>query len=67
MASEPFVLDSLSRQNFGIKAGAVTTLRDVLAMLELRIGLETEAAALAALRRTDEHLAEMRTAFGLLP
>ncbi len=57
-----FVLDSATRQNFGIQAGAVTTLRDVLAMLELRISLETEAGALAAIRHTDEHLAEMRRA-----
>jgi len=40
----------------------VVTIRDVLAMLELRISLETEAAGLAALRRTDEHVALMRHA-----
>jgi GntR family transcriptional regulator, transcriptional repressor for pyruvate dehydrogenase complex len=42
--------------------GNAVTIRDVLAMLEIRISLETEAAALAALRRTDAHLAEMRQA-----
>jgi GntR family transcriptional regulator, transcriptional repressor for pyruvate dehydrogenase complex len=42
--------------------GNVMTIRDVLAMLELRISLETEAAALAAMRRSDAHLAEMRRA-----
>jgi GntR family transcriptional repressor for pyruvate dehydrogenase complex len=57
-----FVLDRVNRQNFGISSGSVTTLPDVLAMLELRISLETEAAALAAIRRTDEHLAEIRRA-----
>jgi GntR family transcriptional repressor for pyruvate dehydrogenase complex len=57
-----FVLNRVTRQNFGISAGSVTTLRDVLAMLELRISLETEAAALAAIRHTDEHLAEIRRA-----
>lgn len=41
---------------------AVVTLRDVLDMLELRISLETEAAGLAALRRKDEHLVQMRAA-----
>ena len=41
---------------------SVLTIRDVLAMLELRISLETEAAALAALRRTDTQLAAMRQA-----
>ena len=38
------------------------TIRDVMAMLELRISLETEAAGLAAIRRTDEQLAKMREA-----
>jgi len=40
----------------------VATIRDVLAMLELRISLETEAAGLAAQRRSDEHIAQMRRA-----
>ena len=35
---------------------------DVLAVLELRISLETEAAGLAAQRRQDQHLHAMRTA-----
>jgi GntR family transcriptional repressor for pyruvate dehydrogenase complex len=38
------------------------TIRDVLAMLELRISVETEAAGLAALRRNDEQLLLMRRA-----
>ena len=40
----------------------VATLRDVLAMLELRISLETEAAGLAAMRRHPEQLQLMRQA-----
>ena len=40
----------------------VLTIRDVLAMLELRISLETEAAGLAAIRRTEEQLELMRQA-----
>jgi DNA-binding FadR family transcriptional regulator len=40
----------------------VVTIRDVVDMLELRISLETEAAGLAALRRTDEHVELMREA-----
>lgn len=40
----------------------VITIRDVLAMLELRISLETEAAGLAAIRRTDKQLELMRHA-----
>ena len=38
------------------------TIRDLLDMLELRISLETEAAGLAAMRRTDAQLASMREA-----
>lgn len=40
----------------------VITIRDVLAMLELRISVETEAAALAAQRRSEENLIRMRQA-----
>ncbi|HJV72265.1 FadR/GntR family transcriptional regulator [Ideonella sp.] len=47
---------------FHISQERLTTLRDVVAMLELRIGLETEAAALAAQRRTPDNLAAMRHA-----
>src|ERR1700693_5855109 len=57
-----FVLDNSNKSDFGIKAGSVTTIRDVLAMLELRIGIEAEAAALAAIRHKEEHLHEMRRA-----
>jgi DNA-binding FadR family transcriptional regulator len=42
--------------------GMVVTIRDVLAMLEIRISLETEAAALAAMRRSDAHVTEMQRA-----
>ena len=38
------------------------TVNDVLAMLELRISVETEAAGLAALRRSEEQLVLMRRA-----
>ncbi|MEO8118215.1 MAG: FadR/GntR family transcriptional regulator [Rhodoferax sp.] len=37
-------------------------IRQKLAMLELRISLESEAASLAAVRRNDQHLATMREA-----
>lgn len=40
----------------------VVTIRDVMAMLELRISVETEAAGLAALRRSDHHLERMQRA-----
>lgn len=38
------------------------TLRDVIAVLELRIGIETEAAGLAAARRSADNLSAMRVA-----
>ena len=47
---------------FRIGPAQVATLRDVVALLELRIGVETEAAGLAAQRRSAEHLAAMRAA-----
>ena len=47
---------------FRIAPDQMGTLHDVIAVLELRIGLETEAAALAAVRRTQENLQDMRSA-----
>jgi GntR family transcriptional repressor for pyruvate dehydrogenase complex len=47
---------------FRIRADQLETLHDVIAMLELRIGIETEAASLAAQRRTGDNLAAMRRA-----
>lgn len=47
---------------FQIRPDQLETLHDVVAMLELRIGVETEAAGLAAQRRTPEDLAAMRRA-----
>ena len=47
---------------FRIAPEQLGTLRDVIAVLELRIGMETEAAALAAMRRTASNLDDMRSA-----
>jgi DNA-binding FadR family transcriptional regulator len=55
-----FVLEPSPRSR--LDAGVVLTIRDVLAMLELRISLETEAAALAARRRDADDLVAMRAA-----
>lgn len=44
----------------GLDPETIVTLRDVASMLELRVSLETEAAGLAAARRTDAQLEEMR-------
>jgi GntR family transcriptional repressor for pyruvate dehydrogenase complex len=49
----------ITREQFG-------TLQDVVAVLELRIGIETEAAALAAQRRTEKNLDAMRKALDAL-
>ncbi|OXH87938.1 GntR family transcriptional regulator, partial [Burkholderia multivorans] len=48
-----FVLEPSRRQALGIDPATITTLRDVLAVLELRISLESECASLAAQRATD--------------
>jgi len=47
---------------FRIAPEQVATLREVIAVLELRIGLEAEAAALAAARRSEANLRVMREA-----
>jgi GntR family transcriptional repressor for pyruvate dehydrogenase complex len=58
-----FVLDRPQQPDgFRIDPSEMETTVDVLAVLELRISLETEAAGLAAQRRTKEQLAEMRRA-----
>lgn len=57
-----FVLGLGEASGFRIAAEQYSTLRDVVAVLELRIGLETEAAALAAQRRTEANLQQMRQA-----
>ena len=48
--------------NFKISAQDFATVADVIAVLELRISLETEAAGLAAQRRTQANLDAMQTA-----
>ncbi len=50
------------RGTLRIDPGTLMTVRDIIAILELRISLETEAASLAALRRSEEQLADMRSA-----
>jgi len=57
-----FVIGMGDASAFRIAPAQLATLRDVVAMLELRIGVETEAAGLAAQRRTPENLGVMRDA-----
>jgi GntR family transcriptional repressor for pyruvate dehydrogenase complex len=61
-----FVLPPPPAAIMGIDPATVMTVRDVIALLELRIGLETEAAGLAAARRTEAQLAEVRAALAAL-
>jgi GntR family transcriptional repressor for pyruvate dehydrogenase complex len=49
-------------QPFGINPGEIEAALDVMAMLELRISVETEAAGLAAQRHTDEQMADIHAA-----
>lgn len=57
-----FVLHAPPKEAFRIGPADVATLVDVLAVLELRVSLESEAAGLAASRRSDDQLADMRRA-----
>lgn len=57
-----FVLHPRASGVFRLDAGDIATSVDVLAVLELRISLETEAAGLAAVRRSAEQLQAMRAA-----
>lgn len=57
-----FVLSPQEAGNFKIAADDFATIADVISVLELRISLETEAAGLAAQRRTPENLLAMEAA-----
>ena len=57
-----FVVNAQTAETFRIRPDQIGTLDEVLTVLELRIAVESEAAALAALRRTDEQLQRMREA-----
>ncbi|WP_325343163.1 FadR/GntR family transcriptional regulator [Xylophilus sp.] len=55
-----FVNERVDATPFRIGAEQLATLNDVIAVLELRIGIEAEAAALAATRRTEVNLQALR-------
>src|SRR5882724_9737782 len=57
-----FVLNGPAPSNFQLEPNNIPTVLDVLAMLEFRISLESEAAALAAARRTEPQLQALRQA-----
>ena len=55
-----FVLEGAGAAPMRIRPRRLATLQDVVALLELRLGVETEAASLAAQRRSERNLAAMR-------
>ncbi|MDR7271707.1 DNA-binding FadR family transcriptional regulator [Pelomonas saccharophila] len=57
-----FVIGPGDGPSFKITPEQFSTLQDVIAVLELRIGLETEAAGLAAQRRSEANLVALRRA-----
>jgi DNA-binding FadR family transcriptional regulator len=57
-----FVLQPRAAGMFRLEGSDIATTVDVLAVLELRISLETESAGLAATRRNEEQLLAMREA-----
>ena len=57
-----FVLPQELSPSFRISAHQLGTLRDIIALLEFRISIETEAAALASQRRNSENLEELQNA-----
>lgn len=57
-----FVLGQGDGSTFRIDTSQLAALKDVISVLELRIGVETESAALAASRRTAANLEALRAA-----
>ncbi|MBV7483651.1 FadR/GntR family transcriptional regulator [Bordetella sp. BOR01] len=57
-----YALEASGGADFRVDPADIATVRDVLVLLELRICLESEAAGLAAQRRSAGQLAEMRSA-----
>lgn len=55
-----FVLAKPKTGNFKVDAAGLRSLDDLLEMLDFRMGVETEAAALAAVRRTKTALAHIQ-------
>ena len=56
-----FVTNEPKPPTFSIVPNDLESIDEVLHVLELRLGIELEAAALAAARRTDEAVAEMKS------
>lgn len=56
-----FVSNDPNPRTFSIIPNELESMEEVLRVIELRIGIESEAVALAALRRTDEDLERMES------
>ena len=56
-----FVMESSVGHTVRLAADNIFTMLDTMAVLELRISLETESAALAAMRRTDDDVRAFRS------
>lgn len=59
-----FVMQQDPAEGFQIDGAKLSAVQEMVAVLELRIALESEAAVLAAQRRTPEQLATMKAALG---
>lgn len=57
-----FVKENLPEQSFLLSTANLETINDVIALLELRMSLESEAVFLACERRTVQHLEKMHAA-----
>ncbi|MGJ7511527.1 FadR/GntR family transcriptional regulator [Variovorax sp. GT1P44] len=57
-----FALEPATQGRFQFDSAVDGSISDMLEMLELRTSIESEAAGLAAIRRTDQDLREMRSA-----
>ncbi|USU10863.1 FadR family transcriptional regulator [Sphingomonadaceae bacterium OTU29THOMA1] len=60
--SGAYVADGAQYRAFQVTPQEVSAIEDVLKLLEMRMGFETEMAQLAAVRRSDDDLAAMRMA-----
>jgi DNA-binding FadR family transcriptional regulator len=61
-----FVSPDAQQKPFRINPEELRSIKDVLKVFELRIGIETEAAGFAAERRTTQHLAGMKRCLNLI-
>jgi DNA-binding FadR family transcriptional regulator len=61
-----FVLKDVPLAAFRIEEENLELVEEIISVMELRLSIELEVAALAAIRRTDEDLRKMKTALDLM-